>query len=162
MDISPKQHRVDELQGYSTDSNTVKVSGRGIFNRGMVLHKPMSLSLPSNDYVNSILVLLSARFTNRYLVTRVIQCDEVTEVPGLFGFGEDTCAGLFCIMCLIVELGATAMVSNARIPLCTFAKPFIWHRDENASSASGSDALMRQPVETERNAAATKYTDGVD
>jgi len=49
-------------------------------------------------------------------------------------------------MCLIVGLGHTNLVSNAKIPLCTFAKPFVWHRDENASVLHRG---VRQPVETE-------------
>ena len=40
------------------------------------LYKPLMLSLPSDDDLKSLLTLLSTRLTDRYLVTRVIQCSE--------------------------------------------------------------------------------------
>ena len=40
-----------------------------------ILYKPLMLSLPSNDGLKSLLTSLSTRLTNRYLVTRVIECD---------------------------------------------------------------------------------------
>ena len=137
-DISPKQHRIDEQRGYNTDGGPVRVGQQGLSGLSggiqVTLYKPIGLSVPSNDLVNSILAFPSARFTNRYLVTRIIQCDQVTKHQGLFS--EPTYTEVFHIMCLIVELGP---IFNVGIPLCTFAKPFVWHRDhENASSASES------------------------
>ena len=133
--ISPNQHMIGDKQGYR-DSDSVK-AGQDLLSGGIVLHKPTGLSLPSSDHVNSILVLLSARFTDRYLVTRIIQCDQFTEYRA-GPSGEPTRTEVFHIMYLIVEVGLKKMVSNATTPLCTFAKPLIWHRDENASSISGS------------------------
>ena len=103
--ISPKQHRIDDQQGYNRDNGPV-TAGRQAGSieqllRGttVTLNKPTGLSLPTNDHVNSILVFLSARLTNRYLVTRVIQCDGFIE--GWQRSGELRCTEL----CLIAELG---------------------------------------------------------
>lgn len=135
-DIGPKQHRIDEQQGYNTDGDRVKTGQSGLwdpFCSEVTLQKPISLSLLTNDYVNSILAFLSAQFTNKYLVTRVIQCNQTAPRRGFWG--GLMCTELFHIMYLIVELGN---VSYTAIPLCTFATPFVWHRDDNASSTSGS------------------------
>ena len=97
--IGPEQHRVDELQGYNRDSDIVKIHCCRPLSlcSGATLHKPISLSLPSNDHINSTLVFLSARSINRYLVTRIIQCDQFTEHRrGLFG--EPTCTEVFHIV----------------------------------------------------------------
>ena len=135
-DIGPKQHRIDEQQGYNTDGDRVKTGQSGLwdpFSSEVTLQKPIGLSLPTNDHVNSILAFLSAQFTNKYLVTRVIQCNQTA--PRRVFWGELMCTELFHIMYLIVELGN---VSYTAIPLCTFATPSVWHRDDNASSTSGS------------------------
>ena len=128
VDISPKQHRIDEQRGYNTDSDTVRVRRQGLGE--VILHNPTGLSLPSNNHVNSILMLLSARLTNRYLVTRVIQCDEFTECRGPSDLlSEPMCTEVFHIVYLIVELDRKKFESNAKVPLCTFAKPLVWYRD---------------------------------
>ena len=73
------------------------------------LYKPLGLSLPSDDNFNSSLVSLSTRLTNRYLVTRVIECP---PDPRLYG-------------------SSTAYWYN-------IAKPFVWHRNEDPDSGGGS------------------------
>ena len=72
------------------------------------LYEPLLLSLPSNDDLNSLLASFSARLTNRYLVTRVIQSLPDPQEPG----------------------------SNTTTPLYTVAKPFVWHRNERAGFVS--------------------------
>ena len=69
------------------------------------LYKPLGLSLPSNDDFKALLVSLSTRLTNRYLVTRVIQCLADPRRPGS---------------------GTTHWYN--------IAKPFVWHRNECAGS----------------------------
>ena len=106
--ISPKQHRIDDERGYNRDNDPVTAGRqRGRFGElidklmgaTVTLNKPIGLSLPTNDHVISILVFLSARLTNRYLITRVIQCDEF--IDGRQRSGELRCTEL----CLIAELG---------------------------------------------------------
>ena len=58
-DTTPRQQEVT-LEGHPMD---VDVDNHG-------------LSLPSNRAFNSLLASLSSRFTNAYLVTRVVQCRE--------------------------------------------------------------------------------------
>ena len=69
------------------------------------LYKPQILSLPSNDVLKSLLTSFSTRLTNRYLVTRIIQCLPDPLEP---------------------RLNTT--------PLYTVVKPFVWHRNESTSS----------------------------
>ena len=73
----------------------------------MVLYKPQCLSLPINDDVKTLLTSLSTRSTNRYLVTRVMQCPP-----------DPLCAG------------------SSTIPFCAFAKPFIWSSIKGVYSVS--------------------------
>ena len=74
----------------------------------MQLYKPHYLSLPTDDVVKILLTCLSIRLTNRYLVTRVIQC------PGPDPHGAD----------------------SSTLPLCAFAKPIVWNRNNVAGSVS--------------------------
>ena len=70
--------------------------------------------LPEDDGSIPVLTLkllltsLSTRLTNRYLVTRIIQCPPDPSQPS----------------------------SNITTPLYSVAKPFIWHRNESAGSVS--------------------------
>ncbi|KIM53501.1 hypothetical protein SCLCIDRAFT_31847 [Scleroderma citrinum Foug A] len=66
----------------------------------------MDLSLPSNDDLKSVLTSLSTVLTDRYLVTKIIQCPPDPLQPG----------------------------SNITTPLYSVAKPFVWYRNESASS----------------------------
>ncbi|KIM61357.1 hypothetical protein SCLCIDRAFT_908621 [Scleroderma citrinum Foug A] len=94
--IVPRQHRVSHGKGgYQRDRN--RVLARLNANDFIEVYKPLCLSLPSNDGVKTRLTSLSTRSTNRYLVTRVIQCP------------PDPC-----------RLGSSIT------PFCIFAKPFIW------------------------------------
>ncbi|KIM66877.1 hypothetical protein SCLCIDRAFT_1210920 [Scleroderma citrinum Foug A] len=74
----------------------------------LYLHKSLVLSLPSNNDLKSLLTLFSTRLTNRYLVTRVVQC-----LP-------DPCQP----------------DSKITTPVYSVAKPFVWHQNESASSVS--------------------------
>ena len=70
------------------------------------LYKPLLLSLPSNDDLKSLLTSFSTRLTNRYLVTRVIQCPPGPCQPS----------------------------SNITTPLYSIAKSFVWYLNEGAES----------------------------
>ena len=65
VDITPRQHKL-------SSEDYVMAWNRTDFRR-LYLHKPLMLSLPSNDDLKSLLSSLSTRLTNRYLVTRVIR-----------------------------------------------------------------------------------------
>ncbi|KIM61687.1 hypothetical protein SCLCIDRAFT_864293 [Scleroderma citrinum Foug A] len=93
--IIPRQHKIYEL-GWHHHDGLIK------------LYKPLGLSLPSNDHFKSFLLSLSTRLTNRYLVTRVIQCPPQPGQPG-----SDT------------------------IYWYNFTKPLVWHRNEGAGSVVG-------------------------
>jgi len=99
-DITPRQYKIsamDRVMAWSlTDVNLLN------------LYKPLMLSLPSNDDLKSLLTSLSPRLTNRYLVTRIIQCPPDSLEPG----------------------------SNITTPLYSVAKPFVWHRSESVGSVS--------------------------
>ena len=68
----------------------------------------LMLSLPSNDNLKSLLISLSSQHTNRYLVTRIVQCPPDPFRPG----------------------------SNMTTLFYSVAKPLIWHRNESAVSVS--------------------------
>ena len=74
----------------------------------LYLYKPLMLSLPSNDDLKLLLTSLSTHLTNRYLVTRIIQCPPDPCQPS----------------------------SNATTPLYSIAKPFVWHQNEITGSVS--------------------------
>ena len=60
-DITPRQHNPSSTAWNRTSFYKV------------YLRKPLMLSLPSNDDLKSLLISLSTRLANRYLVTRVVQ-----------------------------------------------------------------------------------------
>jgi len=100
-DITPRQHKIS-IMDYVAASNWTHFSR-------LKLYKPLMLSLPSNDTFKSLLTSCSTRLTNRYLVTRIIQCPPDPDQPG----------------------------SNITIVLlCTIEKLFIWHRNESNSSVA--------------------------
>ncbi|KIM67999.1 hypothetical protein SCLCIDRAFT_1209376 [Scleroderma citrinum Foug A] len=70
-DITPRQHKISESGGYQRESDVVRAYHSGGYYE---LYKPLGLSLPRNDDFKSLLVSFSARLTNRYLITTVIQC----------------------------------------------------------------------------------------
>ena len=72
VNITPRQHKISEWGGDKRESDVVRTyhDSSGFIK----LYRPIGLSLPSNDDFRSFLVSLSTRLTNRYLVTRVIQC----------------------------------------------------------------------------------------
>ena len=73
------------------------------------LYKPEILSLPNNGDLKSLLTSLSTELTNKYLVTKIIECPPDPLKPG----------------------------SNTTTPLYSISKPFVWHRlNESASSIS--------------------------
>ena len=98
-DITPRQHNLsskDYVRAWNpTDTDILS------------LYKPLMLSL-SNDDLKLLLTSLSTRLTNRYLVTRIIQCPPDPSRSG----------------------------SDITTPLYSVAKPFIWHRNESAGSVS--------------------------
>ena len=71
-DITPTQDKISSMsiKNYVTAWNLVDDSGY------LNLYKPLMLSLPNNDDLKSLLTSLCTRLTNRYLVTRVIQCGD--------------------------------------------------------------------------------------
>ena len=71
--------------------------------RTVSLYKPEILSLP----LKSLLTSLSTGLTNKYLVTKIVQCPNRLQ-PG----------------------------SNITTPLYSVVKPFVWHRNECAGSVS--------------------------
>ncbi|KIM59681.1 hypothetical protein SCLCIDRAFT_1217613 [Scleroderma citrinum Foug A] len=97
--IAPKWHEVSRKRGYPQDSDGVW-AGLDVHNF-LAAYKPLCLSLPSNDDVKTLLASLSTPSTNKYFVTRVIQCFPNPGWPSLS----------FTL-------------------LCTFAKPFISSRNE--------------------------------
>ncbi|KIM52924.1 hypothetical protein SCLCIDRAFT_478700 [Scleroderma citrinum Foug A] len=76
--------------------------------RHLSLNQPLMLSLSSNNDLKSLLTSFPTRLTNRYLVTRIIQCPPDPWQPG----------------------------SNITTPLYSIAKPFIWYRNESAGPVS--------------------------
>ena len=99
-DITPRQHKLSS-KDYVRARNPTDTDI-------LSLYKPLMLSLPSNDDLKLLLTSLSTRLTNRYLVTRIIQCPPDPSQPS----------------------------SNITTPLYSVAKPFIWHRNESAGSVS--------------------------
>ena len=98
-DITPRRHEISSMVAFDpTDS------------RSLHLYKPLILSLPSNDDLKSLLNSFSTRLTNRYLVTRIIQCPLDPLEPG----------------------------SDIATPLYSVAKPFVWHQNESTGSVSGT------------------------
>ena len=74
------------------------------------------LSLPSNHTFHSLLASLSPRFTNKYLVTRVVQCRRGEYCVGILGLVSD---------------GRLVWGPNVgtTMTFCTIRKPFVWHLD---------------------------------
>jgi len=105
--ITPRQHKISERVGHQRESSIVRAYH---YPDGFTeLYKPIGLSLPSNDDYKSLLVSFSTRLTNRYLITRVIQCSPDPRWPGS---------------------GTTQSLYNT-------AKPFVWHRNEGPGSVVG-------------------------
>ena len=71
VNITPRQHKISERDGHQRERDFVGAQHYGGFTE---LYKPLGLSLPSDDDFKSLLVSFSSRFTNRFLITRVIQC----------------------------------------------------------------------------------------
>ena len=67
--IAPRQETISEIGG----RQKVNDSGRTL-DDFVTSSKPLGLSFPNNDDFKSLLVSFSTRLTNKYLVTRVIQC----------------------------------------------------------------------------------------
>jgi len=70
--------------------------------------KLLGLSLPINDEFKSLLVFFSARLTNRYLVTCVVECPDPDD------WSDSSTTYLYNI-----------------------AKPFVWHRNQDADAVVG-------------------------
>ncbi|KIM67995.1 hypothetical protein SCLCIDRAFT_997108 [Scleroderma citrinum Foug A] len=105
--VTPKHHRISERGGHQRESGVVRAYHHA--DGFTTLYRPLGLSLPSHDDFNSLLVSLSTRLTNRYLVTRVIQCLSDPRRPG----------------------------SGIKTRWYNTAKPFVWHRNEGAGSVVG-------------------------
>jgi len=104
--ITPRQHKISERGGHQREGGIIRAYHYSYdFTE---LYKPLGLSLPSNDDFKSLLVSFSTRLTNRYLVTRVIQCPPNPRWPG----ASTTC-------------------------WYSIAKPFIWHRNEGTGFVVG-------------------------
>ncbi|KIM60470.1 hypothetical protein SCLCIDRAFT_1216739, partial [Scleroderma citrinum Foug A] len=70
--ITPRQHKISEWGGEQGENDIVRACHySGAFAK---IYKPLGLSLPSNDNFRSLLVALSTRLINRYLITTVVQC----------------------------------------------------------------------------------------
>ncbi|KAL4062249.1 heterokaryon incompatibility protein-domain-containing protein [Scleroderma yunnanense] len=115
-DITPRKDKIrsDKDSGY-VEAHNSKGSVR--------LYDPIMWSLPSNDNVNTLLASLSTRFINGYLVTRVIECPTVPPE----GFSNPA---------TFYRSSDEPITFNPLIPLCDFAKPFIWYRHEIVDSVS--------------------------
>ncbi|KAL4070167.1 heterokaryon incompatibility protein-domain-containing protein [Scleroderma yunnanense] len=121
-DIIPRQHRIDRKDGYNTDNDCVEAHRTKLLGVSVTLHKPLGLSLPRNHNVNGLLASLSTQLTNRYLVTRIIKCAAVpsSESPRQSRRRANQ---------------YRSSKFDPTTPLCIFAKPLVWHRDEGASFA---------------------------
>ncbi|KAL4074495.1 heterokaryon incompatibility protein-domain-containing protein [Scleroderma yunnanense] len=114
LDITPRQHKICAKNPQHTDGDYVTAPE---------LYKPLGLSLPRSHHFNSLLASLSTRLTNRYLVTRVMQCPAEhtsrwqSRPAGLYGDRRSDTNG-----------------SSIEIPLCTIGKPLVWHRDKRTGS----------------------------
>ena len=95
-DITPRQHRISSVNYVLV----CKLTNVHYLN----LCKPVVLSLPSDDNFKSLLISLSTRLINKYLVTKVAQY--------FHDFG------------------------SSKRYWCDIVKPFVWYRNERASSAS--------------------------
>ncbi|KAL4070148.1 heterokaryon incompatibility protein-domain-containing protein [Scleroderma yunnanense] len=73
-DITPRQHKINKKNGYHTNSDYVEAHSSISNDVPVTLYRPLGLSLPSNPDFKSSLASLSMRLTNRYIITRVIQC----------------------------------------------------------------------------------------
>jgi len=101
------QHKISERGGHQRESGVVMAYH---YPDGFTeLYKPLGLSLPSNDDFKSLLASFSTRLTNRYLVARVIQCPPDPRLHD----------------------------SSITARWCNIAKPFVWHRNEDADSVLG-------------------------
>ncbi|KAL4063538.1 hypothetical protein V8B97DRAFT_2026396 [Scleroderma yunnanense] len=122
LDTNPRQHKIDQKDGDNADNDHVEVHCRpqGF---SVTLYKPLGLSLPSNHDFNSLMASFSTQLTNRYLIIRVIQCGTITS--GELSSKSSRPVSLYSSP----ALGTT-------MPLCIFAKPFVWHQDEGACFAS--------------------------
>jgi len=113
VDIAPIQHKISSMDHVPARNQTN--------NHHMLLYKPLMLSLPSNDGLKSLLTSFSTRLTNRYLVTKIIQC-----LPD-----------------------PRQRSSTITIPLYSIEKPFVWHRNESASSVAEEWSGDESGAETE-------------
>ncbi|KAL4081415.1 heterokaryon incompatibility protein-domain-containing protein [Scleroderma yunnanense] len=135
-DITPRQHKIDKVYGSNAGNDYVTARWRSSLSK-VHLYKPLGLSLPSNPHFNLLLTSLSTRLTNRYLVTKVIQCAPVPPGERSRRSSHPT--------------GSKDRLLDPTAPLCTIEKPFVWYRDEDAAFASvewPSDSLW-SPLEIE-------------
>ncbi|KIM59675.1 hypothetical protein SCLCIDRAFT_991453 [Scleroderma citrinum Foug A] len=107
--IAPRQHLVSQKGQVQLDHVWAHFAGPSDSMKldSVKLYKPLCLSLPTNDAVKTLLTVLSIQLPHRYLVTRVIQCPPDTD-----------------------------WADSSIQPLCAFAKPIIWNRNEGAGSVS--------------------------
>ncbi|KAL4080025.1 heterokaryon incompatibility protein-domain-containing protein [Scleroderma yunnanense] len=125
LDILPRRHKI-ELE-HEDISGGIEVEACGSVYRDVItLYNPIGLSLPNDPGFNSLLASLSARLTNKYLVTTVIQCD-----PHSFGQFH---VHLTISYPVIVGLASPPpQYSSVPRPLYIIAKPFVWYHDEDQS-----------------------------
>ncbi|KAL4066286.1 heterokaryon incompatibility protein-domain-containing protein [Scleroderma yunnanense] len=118
-DITPRQQKISTKDGYDPDSDYV-TAWLGEYG----FSKPVGLSLPRNPQFNSWLVSFSTRLADRYLVTRVIQCvtKQASESPT-----QNRRESILA-----------ADIPGIATPLCTIAKPFVWHRGISMSMKGNS------------------------
>jgi len=105
--LTQRQHKISARGGHQRERDFVRAYN--YFGGFTALYKPLGLSLLSNGDFKSLLVSFSTRLTNRYLITRVIQC---------------------CPNPLRPVSGTTRLYN--------IAKPFIWHQNEGSGSGGGS------------------------
>ncbi|KAL4070146.1 heterokaryon incompatibility protein-domain-containing protein [Scleroderma yunnanense] len=123
LGITPTYHQINQKYGYNTDNNCVEAHNSISYRGPVTLYKPCGLSLPSNPGFTSLLASLSTRLTNRYLVTRVIQCTTVPSSESSRQFSHHPSSH-------------KPLALDSKTPLCTIAKPFVWHQDKGAGSVS--------------------------
>ncbi|KAL4070215.1 hypothetical protein V8B97DRAFT_1871798 [Scleroderma yunnanense] len=130
--ITARRHKIENEHGYNTDNDYVKAHRSDLLGVSVSLHKPLGLSLPNDLGFNSSLVSLSNRLTNKYLITRVVQC---VPVPSSEWSSHD--ASPYRCESMYTQLFHTLVTGlYSTTPFCKIAKPFVWHRDEGAGSAS--------------------------
>ncbi|KAL4070169.1 heterokaryon incompatibility protein-domain-containing protein [Scleroderma yunnanense] len=150
--VASSRHRIDRMDGYNTNSDYVEAHKTRFLGVPVTLYKPHASSLPINCDVNALLVSLSTRLTNRYIVTSVIQCNNVPPSQSSTLSNRP-----------VKSYGSSKV--DPTTPLCIFAKPFMWHQDEDIGSTSvdqSGDELRTETRDEGRHMRVEDANDEVD